>query len=92
MIEFFAAPSPQVVAGLADHVFEDLFGGETRSLVVSKGEASDLSDALSQSCWKEGTLALWRNNGKEHAKPATAMQDSPDRFEGLETISGATLN
>lgn len=92
MIEFFKSPPISVVEGLADHVFEDLFGGETRSLVISKGQAMGIAEAMSRSCWKEGTLALWRSNENARAVVSpTLMNDTPDRFEGLDTFSGATL-
>lgn len=92
LVEFFRMPSPLVVRGLANHVFEDLFGGETRSLVVAPGRVPDLAQALSRSCWKEGTLALWRSNEKPEAEAnPVAMNDSADRFEGKDTFPGVTL-
>ncbi|NMN03194.1 HAD superfamily hydrolase (TIGR01549 family) [Novosphingobium sp. SG919] len=90
--EFFMAPPAIVVKGLADHMFEDLFGGETRALVIAKGQASDMTKAFAGSCWKEGTLALWRDNENALSGEARGrLNDTPDRFEGITTVSGATL-
>lgn len=92
MTEFFQTPPIAVVEGLADHVFEDMFGGETRSLVISKGQAPGITEAMGRSCWKEGTLSLWRSNEQAcKTVPNELVSDAIDRFDGVDTFPGATL-
>ncbi|WP_321884428.1 HAD-IA family hydrolase [Paraburkholderia bannensis] len=93
LVDFFRAPSPLVADGLSDHAFEDAFGGEVRSLVVSPGGDATMADALATSCWREGTLALWRGVGRyERGFSLKSVPDRHDEFTGGETIPGAQIH
>lgn len=89
LVDFFRAPSPLVADGLSDHEFEDAFGGEVRSLVVPPSQGATMTQALATSCWKEGTLALWREvNRYESGFPLKGVSDRHDQFLGQKTCSG----
>lgn len=60
-VELCTQPPREVVEGLSEHVFEDLFGGAVKPLIGSVD--GPLSEALVSGCWPEGTMALRRVRG-----------------------------
>ena len=80
LVEFCATPRLEVVDGLREHLFEDVFGGAVKPLIGRQG--SNLGEALEDGCWTEGSVSLWRATALGFSSLSWPEGDAqPDRFD-----------